>query len=247
LNSAPIGLSIAAAFSFALTCLFVAQDSGRDASPLLAPPPEHIELMHFGFASSVADSLWLRWIQDADTCYSYFGPVEKLEVGKAVSATKDNPLYNPRHKICDSSWGFKMLDAVTKLDPLFKMPYMAGAMALSVLVEDYKGASVIFERGLEAYPDDWQLNYRAAYHFLFDVSDMAKAARLLEQASDRGGPVWLKSLAARLYSKTGQLELGLVTLLAYRKAFKEGAPGIKDVDRRIAELKSELEKEKSSK
>lgn len=125
------------------------------------------------------------------------------------------------------------------------MPYMAGAMALSVLVEDYEGATVIFDRGLQEYPNDWKLAYRASYHFLFDKNDLPRAAELLERASKNGGPEWFSSLAARLYTRSGQLELGLANLINYRKAFQEDSPGREDVDKRIAELKAELEREKS--
>jgi hypothetical protein len=134
-----------------------------------------------------------------------------------------------------------MLDAVTKLDPLFKMPYLAGAIALSVMTEDYKGASVIFDRGLEVYPKDWNLAYRASYHYLFDLHDTERAAKLLIQAADNGGPYWTRLLAVRLYSKQGQLTLGLSILESYRKTLKDEKQ-IKDIDRRIAALKREMRK-----
>src|ERR1051326_909177 len=102
-----------------------------------------------------------------------------------------------------------MLDAVTKLAPKFAMPYVAGAITLSVLVEDYEGAKIIFDRGVEAYPDDWKILYRAAYHYLFDRHDNAHAAELLVRAQKAGGPSWLNFLAARLYSKEGQVQLGV--------------------------------------
>jgi hypothetical protein len=220
-------------------------ESASSSERLLVPPPENIENMQFGFKESVADSFWLRWVQDADTCYTY-GPTADAgpEISEAPPDKSSDITYNPRHKICDYSWAFKMLDAITKLDPKFKMPYMLGAPALSVLVEDYKGASVIFERGMAAYPDDWLITYRAAYHFLFDEKDLKKAASLLIRAADRGGPNWLRSLAARLYSKVGQLELGLTTLMDYRKALTEEKQ-IVELDRRIAALKAELDKERA--
>src|SRR5262249_50094268 len=148
---------------------------------------------------------------------------------------------------CDSSWGFKMLDAVTKLDPKFLMPYLAGTMTLSVLVEDYDGASKIFERGLQVYPDDWKLNYRAAYHFLFDKQDLKRAAELLSHSADVGGPFWLRSLAARLYDKIGQLELGISSLMEFRKSYTDGGPGLVELDKRIAAMRAELEKAKQAK
>ena len=197
--------------------------------------------MAFGFEPAMADTFWLRWIQDADTCYSYFATV-------AIDQTtfdKKDAFFNPRHRNCDGSWGFKMLDAVTKLDPRFRMPYVAGAMALSVLVEDYEGATLLYNRGLQNYPNDWQLHYRASYHFLFDRQDLPRAAELLTRATTLGGPNWLASLAARLYSRSGQLQLGLLTLTQYRQTLDEGTPAAKDVDKRLAELKAQLRAEQT--
>src|SRR5258708_33040504 len=88
----------------------------EEKSRYLNPPPEHIELFHFGFRESIADSLWLRWIQDNDSCQTYTGrPIQKLV------DTSTDVFAGHRHKICDNSWSFKMLDAVTMLSPRFEM------------------------------------------------------------------------------------------------------------------------------
>lgn len=199
----------------------------------LAPPPEHIEYFHFGFSESMADSFWLRWIQDSDTCQTYLKPMEMLE---PMPIPKGDRLYNPRHKICDNSWAFKMLDAVTKLAPRFYMPYVAGGISLSVLTEDYAGASVIFDRGIKQFPNDWPLIYRAAYHFLFDVQNKEKAAELFLQAAKNGAPEWLNLMSSRLFSETGKVDLGLAVLEDYRKGLTDPAAQAK-VQKRINELK----------
>lgn len=202
----------------------------------LNPPPELVEHFHFGFADSVADSLWLRWIQDSDYCQTYLSPVQVVD---PPIAPQDSLLANPRHRICDNSWSFKMLDAVTKLSPKFEMPYLTGAVSLSVLVEDYEGATVIFDRAINNFPDDWRMLYRASYHFLYDKNDLPKAADLLIRAGRTGGPVWLPSLAARLYDREGQLELGIDTLKSYRQNLKDEHQ-IKFIEARIAELEGRL-------
>jgi tetratricopeptide (TPR) repeat protein len=203
----------------------------------LVPPPEHIELFHFGFADMVADSLWLRWIQDNDYCQTYAGMVP----AHPISGTTTGDFRNPRHKFCDNSWSYKMLDAVTLLAPKFRMPYFAGAVTLSVLVEDYEGAKKIFDRGVENFPDDWMILYRASYHYLFDRQDLTTAASLLVRAQKSpGAPYWLALLGARLYTKAGQLELGLQTLESYRKTMKDNPKAVADIDNRIANIKKQL-------
>ncbi len=207
----------------------------------LNPPPEYIEYFHFGFRESMADSFWLRWIQDNDTCQTYLSPtlynLEPLEKG----TPKDSLLWNPRHKACENSWSFKMLDAVTKLAPKFEMPYVAGASTLAILVEDFAGASVIYERGMREYPENWQLLYRAAFHYQFNLRDVEKAAALLIRVADLGGPVWTRSLAARLYTVGGQIELSIGVLEQYRKSIDpENKEAIMQVDSRLRELRDKL-------
>jgi hypothetical protein len=241
MSKGPISLRLFFVIAFFIFCTIFFHGKTiqlQSDKAFLAPPPEHIEYLSFGFKESMADSLWLRWIQDADTCYTYWAPSGDIPAGSGA-ANHDRLTSNPRHKICDDSWAFKMLDAITRLDPRFKMPYTLGASALSVLVEDYKGASVLFDRGTRVYPNDWLISYRAAYHFLFDQKDLEKSAKLLVSAADKGGPFWLRSLAARLYTRTGQLELGIVALENYRKSFTKNEQ-LKAIDERIAKMKFEL-------
>lgn len=207
----------------------------------LVPPPEYVEYFHFGFRESLADSFWLRWIQDSDTCQTYLAPVIYNSEQKNKGLPTNDLVSIPRHKVCDNSWTFKMLDAVTKLSPKFEMPYLAGASALAILVEDYVGAGVIYERGLREYPKNWQLLYRAAFHFQFNMKDLPRAADLLVQAADFGGPLWIRSLASRLYSKAGQVEMGLSVLVDYRRTLDpKNEEGVRAVEERIAELKLKL-------
>lgn len=219
---------------------FLASSSESESQRYLNPPPEHIEYFHFGFRDSLADSLWLRWIQDSDACQTYEG-FEGPETTPIDPEVRKGLLDNPRHKICDGSWGFKMLDAVTRLSPRFFMPYLTGAATLAVLIEDYTGATVLFERGLNYYPDDWQLLYLAAYHYQFDLKDPAKAAEYLLRAADAGGKPWFRSLASRLLTKAGQLELGLNALRAYRKTQENDPKALKEIDERIQALEAQME------
>ncbi len=206
----------------------------RSDKRFLAPPPEHMELFTFGFADAFADSLWLRWIQDSDYCQTYAGiaPAKPIE-------EKDDTFKNVRNKICDNSWSFKMLDAITRIAPRFRMAYANGAISLSVLVEDYEGAKVIFDRGTAAFPNDWDILYQASYHYLFDRHDLKTAADLLDRARKAGGPWWFSLLASKLYSKSGQIEIGIKTLRRYRETLKDERQ-IKDLDQRIETLEKQL-------
>ena len=174
--------------TFALSLLIVTQlSSSKDmhVAPQFIAPPAMIEHLSFGYSEVMADALWIRAIQDFDYC--------------------DEP---GKKNICaGNSWLFKMLDATTNLSPHFRIPYAAGGLALTVIISDIEGATKIFDKGVKAFPHDWPILYRAAYHYLYEVHDKKRAADLLTQAGKNGAPPWVFTLAGRLYSDAGDTEL----------------------------------------
>ena len=141
----------------------------------------------------MADLFWIRAIQDFDYCE------EKIS-----------------EQVCKGNgWLTKTLDLITDLSPFFRMAYSAGGMALTIIVSDYPGASKIFDKGVARFPTDWIINYKAAYHALFEEKDKVKAALLMERAAAHGAPDWVYALATRLYTDSGQQEMAarLITQL----------------------------------
>jgi len=152
-------------------------------------PSTKIQNFTFGYKDLVTDFLWIRVIQDFDFCSS--------------EIKTDNP-----YKVCvNKSWLFKYMDVITTLSPSFRMPYATGALALTVLITDIEGASIIFDRGTLEFPTDWPILYRAAYHAIIEEKNFKKAAHLLIQAQKNGGPDWLVGLAGRMLVKSGELEM----------------------------------------
>lgn len=178
--------------------IFICRNTGGsdaiEVSTALLPPPRGIEHFSLGYNENLSDSLWLRVIQDIDHCDA--GEVKRGE------QCKGTPL----------GWVFRMLEAITNLTPTFRMPYNHGATILSVVVNDKEGARQIFDRGIEQFPNDWSLQFRAAYHYLYEIGDDRKAAELLTMAGKNGAPQWVYGLAARLYTKEGQAELAKTVL-----------------------------------
>ena len=124
-------------------------------------------------------------------------------------------------KVCKNSWAYQMLNAITRLSPRFYVAYSIGGVTLSILVEDPIGAKIIFDRGLENFPEDWRLLYRNAYHSLFEFFDFERASELLKKAGDHGAPLWVYSLSSRLKTKKGQKELALSVLNNFRMIAKD--------------------------
>lgn len=171
-------------FAAIISSHFLFQNQSGIKASLIHPLP-YMDKLSFGYQEVLADSMWIRSVQDLDYCE------EKIS-----------------QNLCrNQGWLFQMLDTVTNLSPHFRLPYAAGALALTVIISDIDGATKLFEKGVRAFPNDWPILYRAAYHFLYEVKDKKRAAELLIQAGQNGAPSWVFSLAGRLYSDSGHLEL----------------------------------------
>lgn len=148
-------------------------------------PPENIEYFMVGYKEIASDFFWIRAIQDFDFC------------DKAAA-----------ERVCENnSWLYKILDTTTSLSPYFRTVYVDGALALTIIITDIKGATSLFEKGLIYFPNDWRLAYYAAYHYLYEEKNLPRAAELLIVAGKNGAPPWVMTLAGRLYSDSGALDL----------------------------------------
>lgn len=202
---------LAIALSGAVSVGFYVNQTSRLANakkrePVIVPPAL-IEHFTFGFQELIADVLWIRSIQNFEFCGG-----EYSGLGFSTNLQKEI-------QMCKRGWIFQMLDAVTRVSPRYKIAYTRGAIMLSVVVNDLDGADFLFRRGIDVFPNDWYVNYSAAYHFAIEMNDKASAARAVEAAAKagNGAPAWLPLLAARFYSDAGQVEFGLKALKDFYK------------------------------
>jgi hypothetical protein len=144
-------------------------------------PPKEVQYLNAGLKVQMADSFWLRAVQDIDFCDR---PVSQSE--------------------CEGkSWLFHVIDLATDLDKKFLEAYFYGALSLTIIVQDYAGASVIFDKGVEQFPSSRFLLYAAGYHAMFEEKNTLKAARLYLAAANNGAPEWVRLMAGRLASEAG--------------------------------------------
>lgn len=181
------------------------------------PPPKAIQYLTAGFKVQVADSLWMRAVQDFDYC------------NKRIS-----------ENVCEgNSWLFSVLDLSSTLDPkLEPVMYQTGGLALSILVGDVEGGAKIFQRGIRVHPGNWEIIYAAAYHALYEEKNKFKASKLYLRASEIGAPGWTQVLAARLASDEGESEFAdkiLENMIAQNKDEKL----IKRLKTKLLEAKSQ--------
>lgn len=239
--------------------IFLAGDQDRSLAsafsrPLFAPP-EQIKYFTFGYSETLADSLWIRVIQDIDYCekvtnsdeakkqegleWDKLSPEEQhlrnLPPVLAGGAVKLKPAR------CDQGWVYNYINAITELAPRFRMPYSAGATVMSILVDDREGARLIYEKGIKQFPDDWTMSYRAAYHYLYEVDDPNRAAELLLIAGEKGAPPWVRLLASRLFTVSGRAHLAKSVLEETLATTPEG-PARERIIQRLAEAEAALRK-----
>lgn len=174
--------------------IYLTSPNVNDIKKSYIAPPKSIQYFTAGFKIQIADSLWLRAVQDFDFC---------SEINPDTEITKKG---SPPECI-GKSWLFNVLDVATTLDSMFDAGvYQTGGLALSVIISDYAGASVIFDRGVHIYPRVWQLLYTAAYHAHIEEKNKTKASRLYFAAADNGAPSWVKLMAGRLAGEGGDMD-----------------------------------------
>ncbi len=167
-------------------------------------PSKNIKGFTFGYDDFLASAMWVRLVQDFHICDQNSRKVEYPEFKDKVNPLDEILTRELPPSRCEDGWVYQMLDVITDLQPEFRSAYVDGATMLSVLVDDRKGAQKIFHKGIKNYPEDWELLYRAAYHEMFEMQDAESAKGLMLKAAKRGAPKWVYSLAAQLFSRTGQ-------------------------------------------
>ncbi len=215
---------------FALAFLVLGQLSlkNEEKRVFYFAPPEVIHHFSLGFSDLYADILWMRLIQDIDFC----------------SSKKGMPVYDGKTKYqCKKGWSYKMTEAITNLAPFFLNPYEISGTIMSVIMGDKQGAKKIYDKGVKNFPHNWKIHFSAGYHYLLELEEKEKAAKLLLKAAKLGGPYWLYALAAKTYGNLGKLLLSREILISAIKnditgQYKEALElRLKKVEQRIKEIK----------
>jgi len=152
---------------------------GAGAAPVL-PRAAVLRPLLLGFHPLAADLYWLRTVQ-------YFGA--QLERDGRFPALH------------------ALVDLVTDLDPRFLEAYQLGGLFL-VIAKRFPEATAIYEKGIARNPQRWELPYDLGRMYFLEIRDYDQALRWWLVA-DRlpGRPHYLPRMIARLYAKTGALEM----------------------------------------
>lgn len=154
--------------------------------------------LSFGYEGLLADIYWTRAVQ-------YFGR-ERL-AGRAAFDLMGS-----------------LLRITTTLDPHLVIAYRFGAIFLAEKPPAGAGrpedALALIRRGIVANPSYWRLWQDLGFIYYWDLGDYAEAARAFATGSTRpGAEMWMKTLAASVATRGGQLETSrLLWAQVYRDA-----------------------------
>jgi tetratricopeptide (TPR) repeat protein len=164
---------------------------GAGAPPVL-PRARVLRPLLLGFHPLAADLYWVRTIQ-------YFGA--------HIQTDREFPHL------------YALVDLVTSLDPHFVEAYQLGGLFL-IIGKRLPEAIAIYEKGIAANPERWELPYDLGRLYFLDLKDEVQALRWWE-VTDRlpGRPDYIPRFLARLSAKTGSLE----TAFELWKAMYEGS------------------------
>lgn len=150
-----------------------------DDEPLFLPRASALRPALLGFHMLAADLYWLRSIQ-------YFG-------GR-YEGTGHYPSLHP------------LIDLTTSLDSHFLEAYELGGLLLLIAKQPAE-AIRIYEKGIAANPDRWELPYALGRLYFLDLKDNARALHWWELTDTLPGrPEYLPRFLARLHAKTGDIE-----------------------------------------
>jgi hypothetical protein len=104
------------------------------------------------------------------------------------------------------SWLFLRFKMISELDPYYIEVYKTGGLYLSVISDDIPAATYLFDKGLKYFPDDFDLNLKAGYHYYFEENQIQKAINCFNKIKNNSrAPIFIKSLISKLMAEKGDL------------------------------------------
>lgn len=101
---------------------------------------------------------------------------------------------------------------IVDLSPRFYKVYANAAIFLSLFGSEKESARTLFNRGMNVYPLDWQIPYRAAYHAMFEMNNDQAGAEYMVKAAMLGAPMWTAASAADIFVKQNKRDIAIQVL-----------------------------------
>jgi hypothetical protein len=142
-----------------------------------------------------------------------------------------------------NSWMFLRFKTISELDPRFYENYVFGGMYLSIVKDDLAGASVIYNRGLEYYSNDYVLLRDAGFHFYFELEDLKRSYEVYTVLKKNPrADVKILATLARLESNKGNLDSAFeLLILKYNEIKDKESFFAKKLHQNLYAIKAEID------
>jgi tetratricopeptide (TPR) repeat protein len=113
-----------------------------------------------------------------------------------------------------SSWMYLRFNSIIELDRNFLKAYKFGGKYLSIVKDDLSGADQIFSKGLQVFPNNYELLFNYGFLLAFEIGDAKRALPIYNQLITMPeSPVYLKSIVNKLrFESIGDTESTLKIL-----------------------------------
>jgi hypothetical protein len=202
-----------------------------------------------GFSLGQASARRATWPPEADNYYLPSSHTIRLaslghhEMAADLVAARGNVYFGTQILgKGEQRWLSNYINTAVDLDPQFHRLYVSGAAMIiyngkTITLDAAQAATALLERGVAAFPLDWEIKFQLGFNYLFELPKLVSAddARIAQwrqrgveemrqAALFEGVPDWLPNLVARMLSKSGGEEMAIRHLeQAYTVAASEEA------------------------
>ncbi|MBE0604593.1 MAG: hypothetical protein IH611_13335 [Deltaproteobacteria bacterium] len=154
--------------------------------PTVLAALSHRPSLAFGFRNLLADVAWLQAVQASGNRKMTRGDYDRFS---------------------------DLLGTVTRFDPRFMVPYLAGGLVLGESRAHAAKAIELLEAGEKRFFLEWRFPFYVGYIYYFVVGDPSKGGEAIMRASRTpGSPAYFPLLASRMLSEGYRPETALVFL-----------------------------------
>ena len=183
------------------------------------PSPTQARLLSLGYTNLVADFYWVKALQ-------YF-----TDPYQSINRYKNLGDY---------------LDVVLGIDPDYEYAYKFAGLSIPYDTGRFqyvntRRSTTFLERGVERFPNNWELHFFLGYNYLNFHNEPVKAGEQFAAAADLpGSPKYLKAFAARVLAVGGELDRAIEFASSAAQAAQD--PEIKEMmEKRLIDLQIEKE------
>lgn len=159
-----------------------------------------------------------------------------------ISSLLESDLEHYKNKDLNS-WLYLRFKSIIELDPKFLRAYQFGGKYLSIVKDDLFGAKDIFEKGIEVFPNDYDLLFNYGFLLAFELQDYKNAISIYKRVQHFSqAPIFIKSLIPKLqYETNNDLTIIYPIILNMYLSEPENSPLKNRFEKDLYAIKAEID------